>query len=366
MLVYACASCGGQIVGNQTSGATSCPYCGNPVVVAGQFAGGLRPDLVVPFQQTKQAAIDTLQRHYQRKKLLPKSFKTANYLNEVKGMYVPTWLFDFDVAASADYSAQREIRTSIKDVAGQAKTNVETQHYRLERAATVTFDAIPVDGSSRMPDDIMESVAPFDVTKSTQFNTSYLTGFLADRYDVDAEASKPRAVQRMTTTTESLLLGTTSSYSSVRAESKNIQIRRARVLYSLLPVWILSTTWNKQRYTFAMNGQTGKFVGNLPTDRGLFWKWFFGLFFVTALIGCGASLAYVSSLTPTAEQGLPIWPWIVTAILALLVALIPTLVWQGQLKTVHLQAEAKDNVRKGSFQVTHTRDHYLRSTNKIT
>jgi hypothetical protein len=27
-----------------------------------------------------------------------------------------------------------------------------------------------------------------------------------------------------------------------------------------------------------MNGQTGKFVGNLPIDWGAFWKWFLGLF----------------------------------------------------------------------------------------
>jgi hypothetical protein len=36
----------------------------------------------------------------------------------------------------------------------------------------------------------------------------------------------------------------------------------------------MTTTWRDKTYLFAMNGQTGKFVGDLPTDWGIFWKWF--------------------------------------------------------------------------------------------
>nr|MCR5390029.1 hypothetical protein [Lachnospiraceae bacterium] len=36
----------------------------------------------------------------------------------------------------------------------------------------------------------------------------------------------------------------------------------------LMPVWMLSTKYNDQVYSFAMNGQTGKVTGNLPIDPG--------------------------------------------------------------------------------------------------
>ena len=39
-------------------------------------------------------------------------------------------------------------------------------------------------------------------------------------------------------------------------------------------MWILNTTWKDKKYLFAMNGQTGKFVGDLPMDKGLLGKWF--------------------------------------------------------------------------------------------
>ena len=55
--------------------------------------------------------------------------------------------------------------------------------------------------------------------------------------------------------------------------------------YALYPVWILNTSWNGKNYLFAMNGQTGKFVGDLPVDNAASVKWFLGL---TAGIGAAA------------------------------------------------------------------------------
>lgn len=47
---YVCQSCGGEIVGDATTAATACPFCGNPVVMMEQFSGMLKPDLVIPFK----------------------------------------------------------------------------------------------------------------------------------------------------------------------------------------------------------------------------------------------------------------------------------------------------------------------------
>ena len=62
--VYVCQSCAGEIVTDETTGATSCPYCGNPVVMKEQFLGDLKPDFVSPFKLDKKAAVEALKRHY--------------------------------------------------------------------------------------------------------------------------------------------------------------------------------------------------------------------------------------------------------------------------------------------------------------
>lgn len=64
--VYCCNSCGGQIVAEETTAATHCPFCGNPVVLTGRLAGDLKPDYVIPFQldqaAAKQAAAEAFHR----------------------------------------------------------------------------------------------------------------------------------------------------------------------------------------------------------------------------------------------------------------------------------------------------------------
>ena len=60
-------------------------------------------------------------------------------------------------------------------------------------------------------------------------------------------------------------------------EQSSIKLSNGVAKYAMYPVWILNTTWKGQKFTFAMNGQTGKFVGNLPHDKGAFFKWFFAL-----------------------------------------------------------------------------------------
>ena len=108
--VYVCKSCGGEIVTDTTTSASMCPYCGNPVVMAEQVAGTLRPDCVIPFQLDKEAAKKKFAEHLCGKKFLPKVFKDENHIDEIKGVYVPFWLYD------ADADAQLRFRgTSVAD-----------------------------------------------------------------------------------------------------------------------------------------------------------------------------------------------------------------------------------------------------------
>ena len=91
MRTYVCNSCGGEIMTDETTGATHCPYCGSPVVMTGHFGGERKPDLVIPFKLDKKAAKEGLLKHLSGKKLLPKIFKDENHIDEIKGLYVPVY-----------------------------------------------------------------------------------------------------------------------------------------------------------------------------------------------------------------------------------------------------------------------------------
>lgn len=268
MSVYTCNSCGGEIVADETTAATHCPFCGNPVVMTGRLAGDLKPDLVIPFKLDKNAAKEALKRHTSGKTLLPKLFRSENHLDEVKGVYVPFWLFDADVDANIRYHATRT------RVWSDSRYNyTETSHFSLLRAGCIAFDGVPVDGSSKMADDLMESIEPFDLNEAVDFQTAYLSGYLADRYDVTAEQSIARANARIRKSTEDAFAGTTDGYATVVPESSNLQLFNGKARYALYPVWLLSTSWQGKNFLFAVNGQTGKIVGDLPMDKAAYWRW---------------------------------------------------------------------------------------------
>ena len=270
--VYTCQTCGGEIVADETTGAAGCPYCGNPVVMTGQFAGDLKPDLVIPFKVDKKAAIAKLNKYYEGKRLLPKVFRDQNHIKEVKGLYVPVWLFDTDADAQVRYKATR-----IRYWSDSNYRYTETSHFAVTRAGGLGFENVPVDGSTKMDDTLMESIEPYDLSAAVDFQTAYLAGFLADRYDVDADASIQRANERIRRSTEKAFADTVMGYSSVIPVSSSIHLQNGRARYALLPVWILNTQWNGQKFTFAINGQTGKTVGDLPMDKGAYSKWLFGV-----------------------------------------------------------------------------------------
>ena len=281
---YQCNSCGGEIVGDDTLAASKCPYCGNQVVMMGQFSGALKPDFVIPFKLDKKAAKEALIRHYSGKKFLPKVFKDQNHIEEIKGVYVPFWLFDADANANVRYKGSR-----IRMWSDSRYEYTETSFFSVIREGTLGFEKVPVDGSTKMDDALMESIEPFDYSQAVDFRTAYLAGYVADKYDVDAEASIERANTRIKQSTEDSFASSIQGYDTVTPVYSTIDLANGTSKYALLPVWILNTEWNGQKYTFAMNGQTGKIVGDLPLDKGAYKKWLFGLAGVVSAVCLGIS-----------------------------------------------------------------------------
>lgn len=279
MKAYGCPSCGAELICDATTAATSCPYCGNPTVVPGQFNESIKPDLIIPFKMKKEDAIAGLQNHYKGKKLLPKSFISNNRVEEITGVYVPFWLFDGKASAKVQYAAEKKRSERHGD-----DEIIYTEHYNVLRSGNVEFEKVPVDASSKMPSGHMDSIEPYDYSDLREFSTAYLPGFLADKYDIDIETSAPRADLRFRNTILSDLDQTVEGYSSHSTVNEDVRLKRGDVKYALFPVWMLSTKFNDEIFTFAMNGQTGKMVGDLPVDKGKLFRYFVSVFASAAVV----------------------------------------------------------------------------------
>jgi len=280
MRSYTCPSCGAQLICEETTAATSCPYCGNPTVVPERFSGALRPDYVIPFKVTKERAIEALKAHYKGKFLLPKLFTSEQQLQKIQGIYVPFWLFDGEASGNCNFHATR-----VHTKSTQKETITVTEHFQVYRSGRLSFEKVPVDASTKMPDGHMDAIEPYDYQELKPFSTAYLPGFLADKYDVEVADCQGRADERCENTLAQALQDTVTMYNTCTLERKNIRVHRGKVHYALLPVWLLHVKWKDQGYLFAVNGQSGKLVGQLPVSKERLIALFLSVFLGIGTVG---------------------------------------------------------------------------------
>ena len=282
----ACPSCGAEIVGDKNSVAMVCPNCGNSQIVLKRLTGLLKPDYVIPFQKDKKAAMQALKDFYKGKRLLPDSFNQENRISSIAGVYFPFWLFDAQASGHITYKA-----TKVKAWSDSNYNYTKTDFYSAVRDGNMAFEKIPVDGSERMDDAYMDAIEPFDYAQLKDFQTAFLSGYPAEKYDVDADKGKARAELRIKNSVENEFRKSVTGYVTVKTESSGVNVKEGKVNYGLFPVWMLNTKYGKENYLFLMNGQTGRLVGKLPVDKEKYTKY---LLLFAGIIG--AALTIISQL----------------------------------------------------------------------
>lgn len=353
MKAYKCNSCGAEMVCDETTAATSCPYCGNPAVMPQQFKGMLRPKYVIPFKIDKSEVTGKLDNYLKGKKLLPGTFRGHNHVQEIKGVYVPFWLYSGSVEAEMHFDAEE-----VKETKTATEKITTTKHYDVHRKGVSKFDKIPTDASTAMPDDLMDSIEPYDYKDLKNFEMEYLPGYLADKYDVSKEDSIERARKRAEKTTTDAIEDTVEGYTSYSEKTMMTKIRHfgEKQEYALMPVWLLSTSWNNQNFLFAVNGQTGKMMGNLPIDRMKQ--------MMHAAISFVITFAIMFLLTrSTTPKTLGMF-----AVIGLIVAIITSLVMASSMKPVHEGHAAGNyvvnNNNKKPVTLSIKDDNYIKTTEK--
>lgn len=280
--VYNCRSCSAEVIADPETAALICPYCGNNIVLADKLAGSLKPDGIVPFRIEPKKLPAAVRQFYKGKNLLPRGFFSDANIGTVQGVYVPFWIYDCAVSGDMSFSAQR-----VNSFRRGDYIITETSHYSLMRDVYMDFEGVTADASKRMDDALMDSLEPFDLSDIKPFDIKYLSGYVADRFDMAADDVKNRANLRMLNTASDIVSSrTTGGYLSVAPMGNDLRVNRKKLKYVLLPVYVFDLEHGGKKYPFAVNGQTGKVVGDLPTSGATSALWFLKTFG----IGLGATI----------------------------------------------------------------------------
>lgn len=281
--VYNCPSCGAQIICEPNTTSTFCVYCKNTAILKDKLKGEFFPQAIIPFHSTKEEAINAFIELRKGKRLIPDAFLDKKNIEEIRGIYIPFWFFDYEIDGQLDAKTEQETR-----IHGSSHTTITTREYTVLRSGTISYDNIPIDGSTHFQDNIMRSIEPFDYNGLRKYSSDYLSGFLSELYDVKKEDAYEIAKQRATTSAYELFYKSISEkgYTKINVTSSNFNIINSNIQYVLLPVWMLNVKYKDQFYTFAMNGQTKKMIGNIPVDKKKAVKFFFMALLLSILI-CG-------------------------------------------------------------------------------
>lgn len=262
-VVYTCPSCGAQIVTDQTTAATFCYYCHNPVLLSGQLSGTFHPDQIIPFEIDRSQAEAHFLDFVQKKKFVPNAFFQKKQIERLTGIYYPYWVYDAEVdgTVTAEGSKVRVFMAGDEEI-------TETRIYRMERAGEVTLKEITKHALTKTDRLLAEGVLPYDFSKAEPFHMGYLSGFYAEKRDMEKTELEAEVHGEVESYTRNLLEDTIQGYTGVHIISDHIRPVKEKWQYTLLPVWTVTYKGqNGKTYYYSMNGQNGKTYGELPIDR---------------------------------------------------------------------------------------------------
>ncbi len=344
--VYVCDSCGGEIICGENTSATICPYCGNNVLIKSKLSGDLKPEIIIPFKISKEESAIEFKKFFRKKIFMPRHFKKYNKITDSNSMYVPYWIYSADVDGHIKYDGEKTRTWSDSNYNYR-----ETSYYKLIRCGNIGFDNVPVDASKKMPDDLMESIEPFNSSDHKEFRSAYLAGYTAERYDVSKDENQVRANTRFKEGTIDAFRKTIHGYSNVNYSTGAFELSNQSAKYALYPIWMLNISWKENQYTFAVNGDTGKVAGKYPISK----LRVFLFILITTILFLGGMFGMIYAFTQSVEDSL-----IFGVVFGLVATLITNLVTLLPLrKRVALKRGSADYYRDGSMKIYESRDIFL-------
>lgn len=260
--LYECPSCGAQVITDDVTAATFCYYCHSPVALTGRLSGSYKPSKIIPFKISRETAEDTFLKWCGKKMFVPKDFKSKPNLEKITGIYVPYWMADCNISGSLDAECKKIRKWRTGDI-----EYTETKEYIVYRKGSMLYNGIPADGSSKADDALLEAIEPYNYDQMENFSMAYLTGYQAEKYDVDKDKVLPRVEKRAINDATREMKSSIENYTTITTKNSEFLIKDIKWDYTLLPVWFLSYIYKGKHYDFALNGQTGKMSGSLPVDK---------------------------------------------------------------------------------------------------
>ncbi len=270
-LTVKCNSCGaesqfkGDVVSNK------CAFCGAPIVATAHSKKQIKPKSLLPFLITKDRASDAFRQWVASLWFAPSALSRTAERSGIDGAYIPAWTYDSDT--SSDYTGQRgdyywETET-YTETDSNGNLSPRTRQVQRTRWTWVSgnvanqFDDILVLATNSLPRKIADRLEPWDLKNLVPYQDDYLSGFVAESYQIDLPQGFEiaRGIMdgyiRQSITRD--IGGDQQQISSVNTSYDNITFK-----HTLLPIWISAYRYQERVYRFLVNARSGEVQGERP------------------------------------------------------------------------------------------------------
>jgi DNA-directed RNA polymerase subunit RPC12/RpoP len=265
-----CTTCGAEttLAANVTAG--RCPFCGSPIVAEGSSKKLIRPKSLLPFYVTREQATASFRQWISGLWFAPNELARRAEAAQIAGVYIPCWTYDADTRS--DYTGERGDDywdTESYTVTINGRTERRTRQVRRTRwwpasgTVEVPFDDVLVLASRSLPQKLSENLEPWDLKSLVPYQDEYLSGFVAESYQIGLAEGFGFARQIMAGPIADAIRrdigGDHQRIDSVHTKYFNVTFKHA-----LLPVWISAYRYGDQTYRFLVNARTGEVQGERP------------------------------------------------------------------------------------------------------
>lgn len=267
-----CQSCGAKSIFMPPEVAGRCEFCGVQIVAQPKSADPiLTPGGVLPFCITQQQASAELKHWLSSRWFAPSSLKYFAQPEAIHGVYLPFWTYDTNTTTS--YTGQRgehyyetEVYYEQDAQGNQVQRTRQVQHTRWYPASgTVTgsFDDVLIPATQSLSAEHLVALEPWDLVELRAYDPAFLSGFKAQRYQVELAEGFERAKQAIAPAIESDVHrdigGDVQTIESLDTRYSDVTFK-----HLLLPVYAGAYQYNGKLFQIVVNGRTGEIQGDRP------------------------------------------------------------------------------------------------------
>ena len=262
---YECPNCGGSVTLSNYATTEECPYCGATNIVKKEMLKGLKPDSILPFVVTRDAAFENGRKWLKKKLFAPTKLKKNFKVDRFKGIYEPCFVFAANTHSSYEGVLGEYYYVTVRDAKGNSHRERRTRWFSVSGNYAKGYSDIVVEAASNLDQGQIESLLPYDLANAEQYKREYLAGFAAERYNESLDDSFVDAKEIMEDDIRKSIL---DQYRHDVVGHLNVGTNYSgiRFNYTLLPVWVCGYKFRDKVWSFLVNGRTGKAAGKVPVS----------------------------------------------------------------------------------------------------